>query len=167
MEGELIKRLIEILNIEYDYLNELNHLVLEKKEAIIKNNIEKITELLERDREIIAEINLQEKERLEIFYRLEELYKLNKGDLTFSELKNVFPDLWERELFEIREKLLKIIEDIHKGNEKNRVLISEAVKINDFSLALLLNLSQPVNQIYDKKMILGSKVSQHILDHRS
>ncbi|AZO95890.1 flagellar export chaperone FlgN [Halocella sp. SP3-1] len=167
MGEEVIKRLIEILEEEYEYLVVLNQLVLKKKKAIIKNDVDKLAELLGKDREILAGIQSLEKDRLEIISQLKEMYKLNKEDLTFVELKDSLPDLWQKELSVMKEKMLKVIVGLQKGNEKNRVLISEAVKLNEFSLGILLNILQPASQIYDKKMGLGTKVSQHILDQRS
>ncbi|WP_230867156.1 flagellar export chaperone FlgN [Iocasia frigidifontis] len=167
MGEEVIERLIEILEEEYEYLVVLNQLVLKKKKAIIKNDVDKLAELLGKDREILAGIQSLEKDRLEIISQLKEMYKLNKEDLTFVELKDSLPDLWQKELSVMKEKMLKVIADLHKGNEKNRVLIAEAVKLNEFSLGILLNILQPTNQTYDKKVGLGTKVSQHILDQRS
>lgn len=167
MGEKVIKRLIGILEEEYECLVALNQLVLEKKDAIIKNDVDELAELLGKDRGILAGVQSLEKERLETILRLKELYMFKKEDVTFAGLKDALPDLWQKELSTIREKMLEIIADLQKGNERNRVLISEALKLNKFSLELLLNVSQPANQIYDKKMGLGTKVSKHILDQRS
>lgn len=167
MGEDVIERLIAILEKEYECLAALNQLVLEKKDAIIKNDIDELAELLGKDRGILLEIQSLEKERLETISQLKEFYKLNKEGITFAELKDVLPDVWQEKLSVLKEKLLRVITDLDKGNEKNRVLISEAVKLNEFSLGLLLNTMQPANQIYDRKMESGTKVSRHILDQWS
>lgn len=167
MEEKALKDLLEILSQEYDCLNSLSRLALEKEDAIIKNGIEKLSELLENEQKIIEQIKLLEKERLIIISQIKDLYSLSKEGLTFTELKAELPALWQKELLLIREKLLEKIEELHKRNEKNGVLISEALKINGFSWELLLNIVQSTNQIYGKKRDLGINTSQHIIDHRS
>lgn len=166
MEVELIKGLLEILKKEYACLKRLNQLVLKKEEAIIKNDVARLTELLGKDQGILEETKALEKERLNLISQLTNLYNLATEDLRFKDLQILLPDLWQEELTAIKAKLLNIIAELQKGNEKNRVLIAEALKINEFSRGIFLNILHSNNQLYNKKGVENS-TSQHILDQKS
>ncbi len=168
MPAKMLKNLLELLEEEYEYYCKLNGLALEKRDFLIDNDIEGLTRLLEEDNEIIAVLEGLEEKRVKLVNRLATTYKLGPEDINFTRLSRVLPEEWQSDLALLKDKLLQIIEELHNQNEQNKILVEEAVKLNNFSINMLIKAIEPDNQIYDP--VQGKKADNkkmtHIIDRR-
>lgn len=168
MENDLISRLVTILKKEYRYYQRLNKLALGKKDSIIDNDVDKLSQLVKEDDRIITDLEELEKERILIMDKLAELYKLDPGNINYSQLIKLIPESWQEELVSLREDLLIIIDELHDRNQQNKVLIEEAIKINNFSLNVLMKALEPDNQTYGKNSNSPDKDKiTHLIDRRA
>jgi len=166
MDQSIYKQLIDILKQEYEQYMELNKIALSKKDTIVENRVDELSELIKEDDDIIAIINNLEKERSDIILEICQNNNLSDNDINFSNLIKVIPAPWQDELYEVRQKLLKIIDELHIQNEQNSFLVSEAIKLNTASLNIFINALQPENKIYNMKQKSTERKSSHIIDRR-
>lgn len=165
----LIKSLVEILGTEYKYYLELNDLAIQKKEAIIANDVEKLTELLKDDEEVIEYINELENKRTIIMKELINLNNFQESNLNFNKIIDISPDQYSGTLKRIRESLVQTIDQLHDQNEQNSLLIQEAMKLNQFSLSMMMNFLEPESQTYNPKQANINKDNNRVtrlLDRR-
>ncbi|MFW5985577.1 MAG: flagellar protein FlgN [Halanaerobiaceae bacterium] len=166
MNEKLLDNLYAVLKTEYEYYQKLNDFASEKKEAIIENDVEKLTEIIEKEKDIIAEINQLEDKRDNLLAEFNSKVDLDTEQLNYSQLVENISQKWETRLGELREKLLNIIDELHQKNEENKSLINEAIKLNNFSFKMMTRLLNPDSNTYnpDDK---GEDSSNHIMDRRA
>jgi flagellar biosynthesis/type III secretory pathway chaperone len=167
MNKGLISRLLETLKKEYEYYNSLNKMAAEKKECIIKNDIQKLSKLIQEDDKVIVELKELENERIDIIKELAVLYNISNDNINFTSLMEYLPELNRDELSLIRDKLLDIITELHEHNQENKVLIEEAVKINDFSMRLIMNTLEIDQKTYNNGQNKSDNKVNHFIDRKA
>ncbi len=167
MGDKVVANLVMILEEEYDLYNKLVQLAAEKKETIIDNKIEELSELVQREDGIIDEIKEFETSRGEKITELCEVYGISADEVSFNQLLEYVTGSVREDLIDIREKLLEVIDNLNNMNEQNRLLIDEAIKLNQFSFNMIIKALEPANQTYDGKSDRSEKkVSSHLVDRR-
>lgn len=166
MDQSIYKELAEVLRREYKEYLKLNDLAQSKKDTIVDNDVEQLSELIKKDSEIINIINDLEKERSKITGEICKNYNLGSEDINFNQLIKVIPDPWKDELCEVRDNLLNVIEKLQTQNEQNKYLVTEALKLNNASLNIFINALQPENKTYNMKQKKLDSKSSHIIDRR-
>jgi len=167
MTEKLIASLFGLLEDEYQNYCKLKELALAKKDVLISNDVEGLTRLLEKDNEIVDNLEKLEKKRTDLVSQLARSYELDADKINFSRLIKVIPGKWQDSLETLKEKLLQTIEELHEQNEQNKVLVEEAVKLNNFSINMIMKAIEPDNQTYDPKQ--GNRTRgkmAHIIDRR-
>ena len=165
--SENIEELYNILSEEYKLYQKLNNTASEKNEAIVENDVDDLAKVVEKEDELLAEIEEYEEKRTKIITKLAEKYNL-KEDFKYSNLINNFPEEWQDKFSELRSKLLEVIDEIHEKNEENTMLLDEAIKLNNFSLNMLSKAVSPENGTYDKKQTSKKgKQSYNIIDRKA
>ena len=165
--GENIEELYNILSDEYELYQKLKNTASEKNDAIIENDIDDLAKVVEKEDELLAEIEEYEEKRTNIITKLADRFDL-KEDFQYSNLINNFPEEWQDKFSELRSKLLEVIDEIHEKNEENTMLLDEAIKLNNFSLNMLSKAVSPENGTYDKKQTnKKGKQSYNIIDRKA
>jgi len=129
---------IPLFKKEYDLYIQLKETAGLKQEAIIENNIEELTSIMEQETGIISTIERFEQERQNLLLKLAEDNNLEEKDLSFEYLIKLIPEIKRDELKEIREEFLNLFNELEKINDCNRELIRDSLVVNDFSLQLIL-----------------------------
>ncbi|HLV09426.1 MAG TPA: flagellar protein FlgN [Halanaerobiales bacterium] len=168
MDDKLLESLFNILMDEYENYCLLGELAQKKKDVLIENDVEELTRLIEKDNEIVDQIERLEEKRLDLFARFVENSELAEDEISFSDLLELLSGEWQQKLLSIKEKLLGIIEGLHEQNEQNKALVEEAIKLNNFSVNMFMEAVEPDNQIYEpgEKKRGNLNKRSHIVDRK-
>ncbi len=166
-KNKQINKLIKILEQEYELYHELYKLASSKKEAIIENNVQELNNLIEKDEKVINSFNQLESERNQLLDDLKDNYNLETENLNYSRLIKELSDPWKEKMTQIRNKLLDVIDKLNQQNEQNKVLLKEAIKLNNFSYKMIAQILEPDNKTYKKDKKDKDERINHIIDRKA
>jgi len=166
MTENIHNELVEVLTNEYQLYLEMMELADKKKVALIKNKIDELIDFVKREEEIVDKVKELEEKRNEIILNICEMKKEKAEDISFQELIKLIPEPEQKVLLDIREKLLDIIDRLQEQNEQNKVLITEAIKLNNVSINMFLEALEPENAIYDMKQKAVKNKTRRLLDRK-
>ena len=171
MLEKLTSQLKQLLKQEYRYYRRLDRLAVCKKEAIIENSIQDLGSTLQQEQQVIEKLDMLEKERQKLLARMEYQFREKLSDsqaeFNFTFLLEHLPDKKVDGLREIRDKLLIIIDQLHQKNVKNRMLLEEAIKLNNFSYKMISSILEPENNTYNPDQQTKNKSKlRHLMDRK-
>lgn len=166
MTENIYNELVEVLTNEYQLYLEMMELADKKKVALIKNKIDELIDFVKREEEIVDKVKELEEKRNEIILNICEMKKEKAEDISFQELIKLISEPEQKVLLDIREKLLDIIDRLQEQNEQNKVLITEAIKLNNVSINMFLEALEPENAIYDMKQKAVKNKTRRLLDRK-
>ncbi len=164
---DYLKELIRVLGIEKKLYLELTDMAKEKQKVIINNNIEQLANYLTQEQDLIADIENVEKERRQAVIGLCTELDMPDKELSFTKLRELLDESAKSKLDQFKESLLEVLEELHSVNETNRILIEEAMRINDFTLRLLTQAAMPSTKPTYTKTGVDKEKSQHLIDKRA
>ncbi len=152
MIAEQIDRLCEVLSALESRHRQLYQMAEEKQEAIVGSEIDELMDVVEREEQLMEEIDDLEARRRTVSQKLtHKIDGIEPGDFNLSALieymenmenESMLSGLRER-LASQQESLQKLLRDLERLNEQNRELLLEAMKFNEFSLKVLLQGAEP------------------------
>ena len=167
MKDDIISSLINVLKKEYKYHQKLCETARAKKEVIIENKIKDLSEIIEKEKVLLSDLNELEDNRSQYLDLISTEYNLESNPPQYNILKKELDSSQKNELKDIREKLLKVIEELQSINQENKILLEEAIKLNNFSFELIANSLEPENNIYDKNTTKKDKKVKNIIDRKA
>ncbi|SDL67579.1 flagellar protein FlgN [Halarsenatibacter silvermanii] len=132
----LVDKLCRILKEMADVHEKALKLAEEKKERLIENDIEGLSEVVEREEKVLQEIETLEKERGRLADKLAGL--TGEDELNISALKEQVSGERRRRLKKLQNKLNPLLEELDRVNEQNRQLLLQAMKFNEVTFKLFL-----------------------------
>ncbi|SJZ44301.1 flagellar protein FlgN [Selenihalanaerobacter shriftii] len=156
-----IKRLVQILQAEYEIYQQLYQLSEEKQAIIIDNRVDDLLSIIEDEQAEIEKINQLEEERVETLQEIADRYSLSDGELSFAKLTELISGPNVSELKNTRGKILDLLEDLRNINDTNANLIEESLKLNDYTLQLLTESNIGKTKTYQKPGKLNSSNQQN------
>ena len=166
MTENIHNELVEVLTNEYQLYLEMMELADKKKDALIENKIDELIDFVKREEEIVDKVKELEEKRNEIILNICDIKKEKAEDISFQELIKLISEPEQKVLLDIREKLLDIIDRLQEQNEQNKVLITEAIKLNNVSINMFLEALEPENAIYDMKQKAVKNKTRRLLDRK-
>ncbi|MEC9487922.1 MAG: flagellar protein FlgN [Halanaerobium sp.] len=149
LETRLLERLLSVLEEEVAFYREMSQIAQRKQEMIVENQVEDLLEIVDEEMEKAEGLDGLEEERVEIFQQL-----MGDGS-TLSDLIKYLglsgEKLWEDRFSEIREELLELLFELQSQNERNKVLVEEALTLNQFTMNILRQVRGKRAQKYDKR----------------
>lgn len=134
----LIDELVTTLNEMNDLYEQLIISGKEKKECIIKNNIEKLQKINELETETVGKTLKLDKKREELFSDIAFVLNKNQNDMTLEKLIEYIDKQQEVEsVRNARDKAQALLKELKQLNESNGVLINESLNQAEFSMNLL------------------------------
>lgn len=127
--------MIDILKKELSMYEEMLKISTDKKELIIKDNVNELEEITKREEKIVKEFIEIEKERLNILRTFSKEKGLVNETPKIPELAEYFPEQKE-ELMELRKKILDIVSKVKAKNDLNEKLIKNSLDYINFSVGL-------------------------------
>lgn len=162
---DYLNQLIQILSVEKKLYTELKELAQNKQKTIISNDVEQLAIYLSEEQSLIDQIEDVEKERRQAVIGLCTDLDITEKELSFTKLREYLDPVSRKKLDQFKTSLLEILEELGEVNETNRVLIQEAMKINDFTIRILTQASAPISSTYNRTGVDQAK-SQNIIDKR-
>ncbi len=150
---------------EYKAYQKLKEKAELKKKAIIDNNIDELALVLNEEQELITEIENLENMRQDLLVDLADNNSIEDKTLSFKNLVALLPEEEKKELRELRNGFLQLLEDLQQINETNRELIQDSLQVNNFSLELLKKASGKDNTYTRDGQ--GKDDSEHFIDRRA
>ena len=167
MQDKLLTDLLNVLKKEYEQYEKLKDTADKKTDTLVENEIERLAEIVQDEDEIISDIEELEIERNELIEKLLDIFDIKEDEINYRELTDYLPDKWQKQFDPIRDKLIDSINSLHEKNEKNRMLLQEAVKLNNFSVNMLQKVLEPINQTYNKDKKQENKQGYNIVDRKA
>lgn len=150
---------------EYEEYSLLYEIVKNKQKAIIRNDIQQLTEILSEEQAIIGKIEEMEGTRQEILNKLaKEKKRESRKPISFTELMELMPT--ERiELEHLKDKFLQLLDKLQEINKENRELIEHSLKITESSLEFIREATGRSN-LYNNRKDDKTVQTDHIIDKR-
>ena len=151
--ASLLESLIDVLDREGTEYEALVALADQKTPAIVKGDIETLGKITEDEQEIVGRIQKMEKSRKEI---LADIANVVNKDVETLKLINLIQMLGKRpdeqkKLANVQEKLKSTIDRLREANEKNQMLLIDALDMVGFNLNMIRALkSAPQTANYSK-----------------
>lgn len=151
--ASLLENLIDILDRENAEYEALVALADQKTPTIVKGDIESLGKITEDEQEIVGRIQKMEKSRKEV---LADIANVVNKDVETLKLINLIQMLEKRPdqqqlLVEVQEKLKGTVNRLKEANEKNQMLLADALDMVGFNLNMLRALkSAPQTANYTK-----------------
>lgn len=156
MKKELAN-LTDTLGQEVSLYTDMLSLVERTQQALVNNNIDELSKLLDSKQVLISQAAKFEEGRqqqLEHIIRLLELDQEGQ-EINLTTLIAKAPAEFAEQLTEIQQKLQNLVDEINKHNKQNEVLIKDSLKFIDYSMELMTGGSD--NQTYDRQQSGGEK----------
>lgn len=147
---DYLPELIRVLSLEKQLYEELTELAKAKQQVIIDNDVDKLTGYLSDEEQLIKEIEDIERKRRQVVVKLCTKLDISDKELSFSKLREYLDEQAKTQLDEFKTSLLEVLEELLSVNETNRMLVEEAMKLNDFTLRLFTQAIKPSISTYDK-----------------
>ncbi|MFW6386514.1 MAG: flagellar protein FlgN [Bacillota bacterium] len=161
---EKLSALMEILEEERDSFQILLEIAEDKKEKIIENEVEVLKEKVEKENDVISQLEDLEERRVDLVEELSAELGIEGDEIKYSRLIEELPGAWKEKLQPLRQELLSTIDEVHSQNQQNKMLIQEALKLNNFSMHVFTKIMD--SDIYNDKGAAKNNASRHIIDRR-
>jgi len=150
MSEKLKKDLLNILKEEKALYQKLFEIAEEKNEALVNNDTDKLMEIVENDREVIADIEAKDKERNDKIQEIKDEFEIELEKNSYSSLIEKLPEGWGEDLNPIREELIELTDEFHNLNEQNQKLLEQAIDLNQTSFETIVNSIKDQDTTYSK-----------------
>lgn len=151
--ASLLENLIDILDRENTEYEALVVLADQKTPAIVEGDVENLGKITEDEQEIVGRIQRMEKSRREV---LADIANVVNKDVETLKLINLIQMLGKRPdqqqlLMDVQAKLKGTIDRLREANDKNQMLLTDALEMVGFNLNMLRALkSAPQTANYTK-----------------
>ncbi|NLY77191.1 MAG: flagellar protein FlgN [Tissierellia bacterium] len=149
--------LVEILQAELECLEAIKELSYAKTDLVIKNQVEELEEITNKEVELINQVANLERDRLNLF----NTWGVDVN-LSLSDIIDKIPEDKE-DLLELADQLKNLLKDIQVRNNMNRELIEDNIQWVEFNMNMITQAATPAT--YDKKN-KDSKAGRTIFDRK-
>jgi hypothetical protein len=159
-----VKELINLLNSEYKVYVDIYEIAKKKKDVLVKGQVKELENLLKVEETLVIKMgkleNLREQNLLDIASSL----NIKVEDINVSNIVKKIDPLYQKELKQSQENLVKIIDDIKNINEINTKLIQNSLEFIDFSINVFANASESGENNYGSSGKVNEQKTKTILD---
>lgn len=151
--ASLLENLIDVLDREHFEYEKLLILAEKKTTAVVKSDVESLSDITEDEQEIVGRIQSMEKQRIKVLADVANVVNRDVETLKLIDLIQMLekvPDQQEK-LRDVQERLEQTTEKLRSQNEKNQLLLQEKLEMVDFNLNLIRAMnSAPQTANYSK-----------------
>lgn len=149
----LMDNLIELLTSECEAYEKLVKVSSQKTRTIIDGDIEKLQKITMQEQELTDMLQGMEKKRLETVKDIAIVINKEDEELTITRLAELMdgqPKV-QKELLNLRDRLKVVLGEMKAVNDKNEMLLKQAIEMVEFDLSLIKSLRQaPETANYNK-----------------
>jgi flagellar biosynthesis/type III secretory pathway chaperone len=156
--ASLIENLITELNEEYAVYQELLKVSMEKTPAIIANNLDRLTEVTDREQFLVDTVTGMENARRQTMDNIASVLNKKSADVRVRDIIEFLDGQpqFQEPLAEINEKLSKLAKQLREVNLHNENLLTEALSMIEYNINLLQNMNRaPETAEYSREMFRG------------
>ena len=138
--ASVIQELITVLTEEQQLYEKIIPIASEKKNVIIKNNLESLQEITEQEQLAIDQVTVLEKKRSEVIVNIGILLNRKPEELTLKEIIRLLENQpkEQKQLSQIHDQLKQTVQELKNINIQNKSLIVQSLEMIEFNM----NLSQ-------------------------
>lgn len=135
----LIDELVDTMSKENDIYKELIPIADEKTRVIIKNDLEALQEITDREQRTIEKINALERRREEVIVNIGTVLSRNPGTLDMKTLMEIMKKQPEEraKLARIHDELRDTLKRLVTINDRNKVLIQQSLEMIEFNMNII------------------------------
>ena len=154
--ASLTQELIDTLNEQNNIYKSLLDVASKKKVAIIQNDVKTLQQFVKDENLLVGKNQRLEKKRIELFCDIATV--LGKPlDITLKQIIESIKDKeGEKELTQIRTKMLKTLPKLKAINDQNQELLQMSMDYIDFSINLIRSSTEQRPTYYD---MLGNEIN--------
>jgi flagellar biosynthesis/type III secretory pathway chaperone len=156
--ASLIENLITELNEEYAVYQELLKVSMEKTPAIVANDLDRLTEVTDREQLLVDTMTGMENARRQTMKDIASVLNKRNADLKVRDIVEYLDGQpqFRDPLAEINEKLSSVAKQLRDVNIHNQNLITEALSMIEYNINLLQNMNRaPETAEYSREMFRG------------
>lgn len=142
--------LLKILKEEKALYQQLFEIAEAKNEALVNNDTDKLVEIVENDREVIAEIETKDEQRNNKIQAIKSEFEIELEKDSYSNLIEKLPEAWGELLNPLREELIELTDEFHNLNEQNQKLLDQALELNQLSFKTIVKTIKEQDTTYSK-----------------
>lgn len=135
-----IAELVDILRIEIRSFNTINELLILEEKALVSCDSAAITNLIERQGDVLSSVACLEKSRQEVLDRIAWETGRDARDLNITGLSKLASPELKKDLLEASKIISTIYDDMKRRKASNTLLIRQSIIIVESDIRLLLNL---------------------------
>ena len=148
-----LNKLLGVLRTQEKNLKNLFKIGMEKQEILLKNDFEKLNEIVSREEQLLLSIQLTEENRLNIMQSLFELFQIDneryKLEILVNNLKNRVDEQILQDIESFEKRIKTSIESVGRLNHLNMVLIQQSRSLISETVKAVINNS--TKSILDRK----------------
>lgn len=167
--ASLMEELISVLQEETKIYEDLLVVSDEKTAVIVKNDIGKLQEIVDKEQETIDVITALERKREEIVRSIAMVVNRKPDTLTVAEIIRMLDKQpqEQKELAAVHKQIRSVVERLQQMNHHNRELLERSLEMTEFNINLLQSMNQaPETANYNMGAYSGSQMgaSQSMFD---
>lgn len=138
--GKSVEQLILTLNKEYDIYEEVLKLAKEKRRIIIEGRVKELDGITRKEQSIIVTLGKLENIREAVVNNIIKEMEIKDDVENITSLVKYLDDEDREKVLEIKEKLVKLLDEVKKENDLNSQLIKQSLEYIEFNKNLLTSL---------------------------
>ena len=147
--ASLMEDLIDVLNKEEEQYQGLIELGKKKREVVIRADIKTLDEITATEQEVASNLQNLAKKRTRVLNDMATVLGRNPGEVTITKMISYLVE--QKQLMEVKERLLQTGKEMAAINEQNEILLNQALEMVEFDLTLLKSMRQaPETANYNK-----------------
>ena len=137
--ASVIQELITVLTEEQQLYEKIIPIASEKKNVIIKNNLESLQEITEQEQLAIDQVTVLEKKRSEVIVNIGILLNRKPEELTLKEIIRLLENQpkEQKQLSQIHDQLKQTVQELKNINIQNKSLIVQSLEMIEFNMNLI------------------------------
>lgn len=142
--ASLMENLIQTLNEQYNAYESLVKLSEKKTPIIVSGSLDELQKITDEEQDVVALINAIDKKRTEIMMDIANVINKDATTLRLSDLVVMIQGRPEeaKALQDAKEKLVQIGKRLKSLNERNKMLLDNALEMVNFDLSLVQSAKQ-------------------------
>lgn len=147
---DVLNFLFALLEKELQLQKELLECVQQKKRCLLHNRMEELTEILEREGELVFQAKEVEIKIRRIWSEMAPQVGLESKDLNISYLASLVGEEKGKRFLALQEELKKTLGEIHKVNQENAIIIRDTLDYIEVMFSIVLREFEKRKQNYDR-----------------
>lgn len=139
MPADFLDKLERTINLESELYQDLFDISLSKQQAILSRDIDKLSQVVKKEEELIVDVGKAETDRLNILDRLAGLWQLSTKELTLKKIVELAPSSHTNRLKRMGDNLLSTIKELAALNKVNERLVEDSLALTRLLLRTIVD----------------------------